>query len=145
MTERHWVQTRMKCTPAHYVGELMKVIERDINKFNSLPRTIEHKHFFMVEHEPDGNHTIHRARRIEYSANKHEMVRKSQDDHDFVKISHTETALIAIRKDVWCCEVRLDWNEEDLTCDLILDGQARDLAHISQRILGDFLFEDLGP
>ena len=65
------------------------------------------------------------------------------DDDDFLHVEHSGSALIAWRPQVWKIEVRCEWNPDTLACDLVLDGEPRSLDYISQRILGDFFFEDL--
>ena len=142
MTGKDWVLSRVRCTPGHYVSELVKVIRRDVDRFNNLDRADECERFFVVEHAPDGC-TIHRARRQRFMSGKHQYHRADESDQDFVRVSHSGFSITAERADFWRSEIVCSWNDETLACDLILNGQPRDLAYISQRILGDFLFEDL--
>ena len=44
---------------------------------------------------------------------------------------------------LWKWEITTAWNPDKLECDYKVDGEARSLADLSQRILGDFMFERL--
>ena len=73
---------------------------------------------------------------------QNQFIRASDPDSDFVRVSHTDSGLLAERRDFWKLEVKMQWNPATLQCDLMMDGEARPLDYVSQRAVGDFLFED---
>ena len=136
-----WVLARSRCTAAYYIGELVKVIRRDVDRFNRLERTQDSNRFFVVESESDGC-TVRHARIQRFADGKNQFIRASDPDSDFVRVSHTDSGLLAERRDFWKLEVKMQWNPATLQCDLMMDGEARPLDYVSQRAVGDFLFED---
>ena len=57
----NWVLKRAQCMPAGYIGELVKIVRRDVDRFNRLECAEEADRFFVVEPQPDGCE-VHRAR-----------------------------------------------------------------------------------
>ena len=54
----------------------------------------------------------------------------------------TATSIEVYRKDAIAFEIDHRWNEETLTCDLLIDGERYSIWHISQKAIGDLLFCD---
>ncbi len=59
---------------------------------------------------------------------------------DCVVVTKTLTTITVVRNSVQAFEVRQEWNEDSLECDLMIDERRYDIWQISQKAIGDLLF-----
>ena len=142
MTAANWVLARANCTAAHYFKELVKTIKKDIAHFNRLDVVKKREKGFKVVELSD---TIEiRPARLVHSYRGHvEWQAEEGQNLDFVSIRYSDSSINAERNQCCSIEIKLIWNIETLSCDLVEQEKPRSLDYISQTILGEFLFTDL--
>ena len=137
-----WVVARAKCTVADIFGILAGEVEGDVRLFNSLPPERRQAHLYCVQHV--GTELfVRRAKEIkDYRGAK--MVLEPIDDcmDDCIHLRHDELAIVASRQGGSPLKVVPRWNEETLTCDFYIGNRTYTREAISQKILGEFLFDD---
>ncbi len=143
MSEANWVLARARCTAGHYLDKLVQTIRQDVNRFNGLEAARERRQGFTVKPGRDGAIEVHRAKLVHYADGNQEWETVSGPIPDFVAVGCSGSVIQAARADHWNIEIDLRWNIESLSCDMILDGEIRSVPYICQKILGEFMFEDL--
>ncbi len=135
MTEkeaRHedWVELRAGCTEQGTFDLIAETVERDVERFNKLPSKMR------------------RDRTFKFARTEPQIVYVAQVSESGAWISgragiNIEMRGVAIR--VWrheeCrFEIKQEWNEATLTCDLKVEGEVLSVWQISQKAIGDLLF-----
>ncbi len=137
-----WITARYQCTPKYYLDKLVKIIGKDVSSFNKLSREKEPQKLFKVEKTISGGIRVFKGKYVVRNS-KQLLVKDDEFSHDFVELKLQNSKLIASRVDQWKFEIKTKWNEETLACNLYIeDGEFLSISILSQRIIGDFLFDD---
>ncbi|MCY4522439.1 MAG: hypothetical protein OXC13_16895 [Caldilineaceae bacterium] len=124
----NWVKARAHCTLEDTFEQVVDAIKHDVKCFNGLPP--DKRVLPTVRHERIEN-TVHFG--FEHPAGMH------QGPLVTVRI---ESAKVQVLRDrTFLFEVDRQWNEQTLTCDLLIEGKTYFLWQISQKAIGDLLFE----
>ena len=136
--EEDWVKARADCTPASLYSVITDRVSNDVRAFNTLmeKRKIK-KHFIFVPEQA--------GMRV-YAGEENNDTRKDRwvytpDESAYIEVRLAEGVIVATCGRENRIEVITRWNEVTLTCDFLIDGEVLSLSRISQKILGDFLFE----
>ena len=119
--ERDWVKARFDCTVDAVFEELIAVIEFDIRTFNKRVGQRE----ATINHVEDGKVTFSRKERVSSVLIKGKTIK--------VSITHRNSQLSSF-------DIRPEWNEDSMDCDLIIDGEKVSMHRASQKVIGDVLF-----
>ena len=139
--EKEWVRARADCTLETIYQQVSARLRRDVERFNRIAARKHMDRRFLVE--TNTATTIYRA--IENRGQNPRggsLLIAPEQKKDYVKCHLIEDRIVAERPNEWSLDIRSQWNEETLTCDLFIEDQVLSLSRISQRILGDFLFEE---
>ena len=129
--QKKWVELRAACTRQGVFDQLVDVIKCDIKQFNSL--------------DPDkrGSVTFDHTRKdrttIGIGLKSSRGVLCGKED-DYVWLKATVTVIEVYRKEAVAFEIDQRWNEETLTCDLLIGDECYSIWQISQKAIGDLLF-----
>ena len=140
MTEESsdWVLARANCTLEGMFEELRCTMEGDIKRFNSLPPPRRRRMMF------DSNQ-VHSHKFEVYPVARNpagDMIRINTNDSIFIQM--TNILITAERSGVHApLTITPKWNEESLTCDLVINGAVLSMSQISQKILGEFFLGTL--
>lgn len=130
---RKWVELRAACTRQGVFDELVDVIKSDIKQFNALdPET---RKSLTFDHERKDRTTI----AIGLKTSRGLLLGK---DDDYVWLKATATVIEVYRKEALSFEVDHRWNDETLSCDLMICDKSHSIWQISQKAIGDLLFSD---
>ena len=133
MTENeNWVMARANCTLDRMFEELTNVMETDIERFNSLLHKTWSNRNFGSSFVRDTGFEIYQV-----VQNLENWIRM---DGDSVLVKQTSTCIRASRSGQEVLTITPRWNEDSLTCDLMVMGKPLSVGQISQRLLGNFFF-----
>lgn len=149
-----WVEKRAFCTLPDLFRELEKRIRKDVRCFNDLSRERRFGKFFAIDPTPASPHEAsRRAGESAFSVCLGEWREKGmhQTEGYFPKAGEDDRVSLEIHGDkILACrtggmplEISTWWNDETLTCEFLVgkDRKVMTLAQLSQRVIGDFLFE----
>ncbi len=139
-----WVRARADCTDEDILENILKVVRADVRKFNALNEKQRRDRHFVVTDPTESPHRVYRAHAARIPGREliYRRIEESLDDH--IQISLYDEGKIGVsHKDKWSLIIHSQWNPDTLTCDLFIDDDEHpsSLHQISQRILGDFLFQ----
>ena len=129
--QKKWVELRAACTRQGVFDQLVDVIKCDLKRFNAL--------------DPDkrGSVTFGHERRdrktIGIGLNSSRGVLFGKED-DCVWLRATAIGIDVYRKEAVAFEIDQRWNEETLTCDMLIGDECYSIWQISQKAIGDLLF-----
>ena len=129
--QKKWVELRAACTRQGVFDQLVDVIKCDIKRFNALDA--EKRRHAMFDHERKDRTTI----AIGIKTSRSVLCGK---DDDYVWLKATATVIEVYRKKALSFEIDHRWNEETLTCDLLIGDECYSIWQISQKAIGDLLF-----
>lgn len=129
-----WVKARANCTPQDVFRRISARLVTDANAYNR----IDQKKKFKVVNKATTR--VFRARKVLVGSNKTELSIHPDHNQDFVELRVVDDRLVASRNGQWQLELVPHWNENDLSCELIVDSEVLSDELVSQRILGDFMF-----
>ena len=131
-----WVRERARCT----IEENFKIIEAALDQalraFNALEPSKRQERLFWRTHN-ETILTVYRARKIHNAGMEPDPGHKD----DVVRVRCAASSIIACRRDHWNIEIVPKWNPATMKCDSLIEGQEATVSHVSQKILGDFMFE----
>ena len=130
----NWVKARANCTPQDVFRRISARLLIDANAYNRL---YQQKKFKVVNNSTT---RVFRAREVIVGPNKTDLSIHPDHKQDFVELRIVDGHLVASRNGQWQLELVPHWNEKDLSCELIVDSEVLSEEHVSQRILGDFMF-----
>ena len=127
----NWVDERARCTLEAKFEELIGAVRFDIDQINRQISTRRHGQLFTIE-ERDGSKV---------------QVRRFPEGHPrtasgYVTFELERTRLVVHLPGEVCFDIVPQWNETELRCDLLVEGEVLELWRISQKALGSFFFED---
>ena len=131
-----WVRARARCTIEEIFKAIKSALDQAINAFNALESSKRQERFFWRTHN-ETILTVYRARKIHNAGMEPDPGYKDDD----VRVSCAVSSIIACRRDNWNIEIVPKWNPATMSCDFLIEGQEATVSHISQKILGDFMFE----
>ena len=129
--QRNWVELRAACDQQGVFDQLVDVIKCDLKRFNALDP--EKRRSVTFGHERKDRKTIG----IGLKTSREVLFGKGDD---YVWLKATATAIEVYRKEALAFEIDHRWNEETLTCDLLVDDEIYSIWQISQKAIGDLLF-----
>ena len=135
----NWVTVRGKCRIADTYKSIVEVVQQDVNAFNRMTEAQRAGRFFQCVKQND-NMIIQRAKQFSVQGTT-KLDRDPVHVQDEMLLHHDDNMIIAERGGQSRVEIVPCWNEDTLTCDLYVDDRSYPLWHISQKILGEFLFE----
>lgn len=145
----NWVLERARCTDEYSVEQLARILKTDIQHFNHLAEDKRGNRLFLIQ-PPSGTppYRVYRARMVygpSPGQSTLQIVPGSENDH--LELYVAGVGIGACRNNHWNIEIRPVWNPDTLSCDYFVDNGQKPLSleQISQRILGDFLFENWTP
>ena len=127
----NWVDERGRCTLESKFKELIETVCSDVEEVKKQISRVRHGQLFTVE-EPDEKGFIRVRRYPEHRPN---------DASGYVNFELGKKKITVHLPDEVSFNVIPEWNEEELRCDLLIDGKPQELWRISQRALGSFFFE----
>lgn len=130
--QKQWVELRAACTRQGVFDQIVDVIKSDIKRFNALDA--EKRGSLTFDHDRKDRTTIG----IGLKANRGVLCGK-EDDYVWLKV--TATSIEVYRKDALAFETDHRWNEKTLTCDLLIGDECYSIWQISQKAIGDLLFD----
>ena len=119
--ERDWVATRFNCTVDSVFQELVAVIKSDIASFVRLSGQDD----CATNHIEDRKVTFARTNRVS----------SISTDGKTIKAGLTYGASRSSG-----FTITPKWNEAEMRCDLIIDGEKVSMYRASQKVIGDVLF-----
>ena len=119
-----WVLARANCTLEWIFNEITITMESDIRKFNDLPPQNRLNRSFDSTPVRD---TAFKVFRVSH-------------ENDFILVQKSHTGITAERAGDASFTITPRWNDETLTCDLLVGGKSHSIQKISQKILGEFFF-----
>ena len=119
--ERNWVATRLNCTVDSVFQELVAVIKSDIASFNKLSGQDD----CTTNHLEDRKVTFARANRVSSIFTDGSTIKAGLKYGNSCLSDFTITP---------------KWNEAEMRCDLIIDGEKVSMHRASQKVIGDVLF-----
>ncbi|MDE2699693.1 MAG: hypothetical protein OXI23_12550 [Gemmatimonadota bacterium] len=152
MTAKDWVKKRAECTLPNLFAALERQIRADVCAYNCLSRENETGRYFAVGPKPAGPHEVERTIGESAFAVCHGEWRDKayhqvegyfpqEDNDDCIALEIRGGKILACRTGGKPLEISTWWNDDTLTCDYFVGDKAMNLAQLSQRIIGDFLFE----
>ena len=118
----------------------MNRVGKDIGEFNQLSAHKRGPRRFGTSFD-DGEFVVKRTPVISDHRGNHGM-----DDPDYsgdvVSIRCAENAISVWRNSRMSFEIVPRWNAETQTCNLLVDGETFPLWQVSEKIIGDFMFEE---
>ena len=127
----NWVYERGRCTLESKFIELLDTVKFDIREANKVLSPARHGQLFSVE---ECTREKFRVRRYPEC--------KRRDDSGFVTFELKRDSLVVHLPGERHFDIVPRWNEVELRCDLVVDGKSLDLWQITQKALGNFIFED---
>ena len=119
--EREWVKARYACTVDAAFKTLVAVIESDVQSFNRLSSNDDCE----VKHVDYRTVTFSRGSRVTAVSISGQTIEvRPMRSNAILKVIH----------------ITPKWNEESMSCDLVIDGKAMSMHRASQRAIGDILF-----
>ncbi|MCY3703524.1 MAG: hypothetical protein OXG16_12685 [Rhodospirillales bacterium] len=119
--ERDWVKARFECTVDSVFQELVSVVDSDVKSFNKLSG----RNACEIKRVEDRKTTVALAERVAFVSTDGKVIRAG--------ILHGRSSLSDF-------EIRAEWNEADLHCDLFIEGEKVSMHRASQKIIGSVLF-----
>ena len=134
----NWVLARASCTTKDVFKSLLETMSADVERFNRLSGSLRKDQKFIVDtHEAH----VFRVYPAVESQPLGELVRRNDGPSgDFVRVECLGEHLVASRTGCGHTLIAVTWNEETLTCDLVLDSTPLAAWQVSQKLLGDFFF-----
>lgn len=133
MTEErpNWVDERARCTLEAKFKELIETARFDVKAANKAVSAVRHGQLFVVEEIAD----------------REVKIRRYPEQHPRDTTGYVTFALSIRRITVHLpgqrsFDVVPKWNEPEVRCDLLVEGEPLPLWRISQKALGDFFFEE---
>ncbi len=135
MTEKEnshqdWVDLRAGCTEQGTFNLIAETVERDVERFNKLPSKMRRNRTFKAERSERG---------IVYVA----QVSQSGGwiaGRTGVNVEMNGATIRVWRHQECQFEIKQDWNEATLTCDLKVEEEILSVWQISQKAIGGLLF-----
>ena len=136
--EEDWVRARADCTLASLYSVITDRVSKDVRTFNALMQERKIKKHFIFVSEQAGMRV--------YAGEENSDTRKDRwvytpDESAYIEVRLAEDVIVATYGRENRIEVITRWNEVTLTCDFLIDDEVLPLSRISQKILGDFLFD----
>ncbi len=121
--ERDWVSARFNCSTENVFKTLIAVIKSDVASFNKLSGSDDCRE----NRVDDLNWTFSRFGRVASVSTNGRAIRSV--------LEYNGCTLFRI-------EIESRWNEDDMNCDLFIDGEKLSMHRVSQKIIGEVLFGD---
>lgn len=134
-TRQNWVLARANCTLQDSFDAIKNAVDLDVREFNSLSPHKRKERNFLAEKQ---DLSIRVSRAAPAAGHPGNLV--PTDIDDVVRVQKEAECIMAYRKSHWAIEICPEWNEETLTCDILIEGEPYTPWQISQKILADFLF-----
>ena len=131
-----WIRARANCTPHDVFNRITRRLTLDVGTYNRLGRRK-----FLIQSN-DTTRVYHAVENINRIPRKSELFIDPDRKQDFVELQRVEDRMAASRNGEWTIELLVQWNEEKLTCDLMINDEVLSDERVSQRLIGDFLFGD---
>ena len=132
--EANWVLARANCTLDDTFDKVTKQMESDANAFNNLSAEIRKDRLFGSHYRASGTFDVFPA----YEDEDDGLVEAASADS--ISVKKSSTYIVAARNLHDPLKITPKWNEDTLSCDLLITGKPLPIWAISQRILGDFFF-----
>lgn len=129
--QRKWVELRAACDRQGVFDQIVDVIKCDIKRFNALDP--EKRQSITFGHERRDRKTMG----IGIKATQGVLCGEKDDR---VWLRATKTSIEVYRNNALSFEIDHRWNEDTLTCDLLIDDKVYSIWQISQKAIGDLLF-----
>ena len=126
----NWVNERARCTLSSKFAELLDTVKFDVEEVNRTPSPRRHGQLFKVECKSDSCTLVRRFRENSSNETSGNVTFEIKEREIHIHLPERVTFQIMPK-----------WNEESLSCDLLLDEKPMDLWQISQKALGGFFFE----
>ena len=119
--ERDWVRARFNCTVDSVFKELVAVIESDISSFNKLSGQDDCE----INHLEDRKVTFRRGKRVSSLSTDGRTI------HVGYMFGNSRLSDLTIKP---------KWNEAQMRCDLLVEGETISTHRASQKVIGPVLF-----
>ena len=126
---KDWVRERAYCSAKGTLCQIGEAIQADVRRFNKLPAKLRRDETFLCEHKE-----YEKMYRVGY-VKQGSIV----DGESVVRIVLSGDSIDVFLVNDLMFRVEPKWNGE--TCDLCVGGEVLPLWRISQKAIGDLLFE----
>ena len=123
--ESEWVKTRLNCTAEQVFDQLLTVIESDIRVFSKMNGSEDCE----VTRDGERSCTFRRGT---------QMVNLAMHGSVFKSTAYCGNAVLSDS----AVEIVPKWNDEELSCNLMMDGVEISIYRASQKIIGNLLFPE---
>ena len=127
----NWVDERARCTLESKFEELVATARDDVKEANKAVSSVRHGQLFVVEKIADRKVKIRRY-----------PEQRPRDTSGYVTFELDRKKIVIHLPGERFIEIVPRWNETEVQCDLIVEGEPLPLWRISQKALGDFFFEE---
>ena len=128
--QKNWVELRAACTIHATFDKLIDVIKSDVEQFNKLPPQKRNDQKYTCWSESQGGISV---REVNGSGEWLTQIPP-------ISAQICAASIQIFREQEPLFEVRQEWNNATLSCDLKVDGKCLSLWQISQKAIGDLLF-----
>ena len=127
----NWVNERARCTLEAKFEELIEAVRFDVEEVKKAVSSVRHGQLFSIESDEKG---CVRVRRY--------PDKRPDDSSGNVTFALSRRKITVHLPGEISFEIVPRWNEAQVQCDLLVDGEPLELWRISQKALGNFFFED---
>lgn len=129
---KNWVEVRANCTQQGVFDRIVDVLGTDVKRFNALAKRKKKAIRFYVKPFAQGKFIVRPG--------TDEGVDQHYDDYVLIHLQKTCIAISRRMDPQFTIEPK--WNEERLDCDLMVCKKRLSLSRISQKAIGDLLFDN---
>ena len=126
----NWVDERGRCTLSSKFDEVIEAVRYDVEQVNKIVQGVRHGQLFAVKECREGYVQVCR-----YSETR------PNDSSGYVTFKLCKRKIVVHLPGEITFDVIPRWNEEEIRCELLIDGKPQELWSISQKVLGGFFFD----
>ena len=131
--QKNWVDLRAACTIESVFKELVETIQSDIDRFNALCGC----KFSLKRVSSEEVHISTDSEKVQSLFVDHKICLNINSTGIWISEQHHSNCLWKTK-----FEISLKWNSETLVCDLLIEEKPYTIWQISQKAIGDFLFDN---
>ena len=140
-----WVPARASCTLRGVFNRICDRVRRDVKAFNRLDEPDWSGKQYKIVSNDSATRVFRAVINRGQNPRGDELLIDPKREKDYIELREAEDRIVVERSNQdWRFEIVPKWSEERLECDLLIEDKALPLSRVSQRIIGDFLF-DRGP
>ena len=127
----NWVDERGRCPLSSKFDELIEAVRYDVEQVKKIVPAVRHGQLFAVEER----HTKGCVQVRRYPETR------PNDSSGYVTFELRKRKIVVHLPGEITFDVIPRWNEEEVRCELLIDGKPQELWRVSQKTLGGFFFD----